>query len=57
MKDPKTTIIGVCAAVVALLTLVIDGVSGKPIDLSTVTLTVTNLLTAFGLYKAADSTK
>ncbi len=55
MKDPKTTILGIVGGIVALLTLVSGFIEGKPVDIATITNTVTQLLMAVGLIKAADS--
>jgi hypothetical protein len=57
MVDYKTTIIGICAAFITVLTIITNIVQGKPIDLPTVTAAVNSLLLALGLYQAADTKK
>ena len=55
MKDRKTTILGIIGGLVGILTLVAGFIEGKPVDMATITNTVTQLLMAIGLIQAADS--
>ncbi len=57
MKDWKTTILGICGAFIAVITLIVTVVEGKPVDLTTVTNIVNQLIFALGLGAAADSMK
>ena len=58
MKNPKTTVAGMCTALATVLSAVAAWqTSGHPPDLQTVLTTVMGLLAALGLYHASDGGK